>query len=254
MEKLISENIGLVKYWTKHYAGLCERCGDIDPDDLLQAGFLGVMEAADTFDPDAGSWSTWASLYIRKYIRNALGLSKGTYTVLLPDGTSERRRYVVASLNAPVYDADDIELVDVVAEETPVDFDARLFLEADAERGQAALNALENPETRQAIRERYMDGKTYKAIAQGMNLDETQVRRMVKAGMRCLLADKRIKTIYRERNNMHIPASWYAAGDNTAPVAKPVAPKRKEPPKKTPRKRTADPLTTLIREWKQLCK
>lgn len=257
MEKVISENVGLVKYWVNHYACLCRRRGDIAPDDLLQAGRLGVMEAADTFNPDAGAWSSWASLYIRKNMRNALGLSKGTYTVFLPDGTQERRRYVVTSLNAPVYDADDIELVEVVAEENPVDIDARIILEADAERVQAALNALESPEVRQAIRERYIDGKAYKAIADDMHLEVRQAQKLVREGMRSLLADKRIKTIYRERRNMRVPESWYASGNNAAPTTKPVektADAIMHQHKATRKKRTADPLSALIREWKQLCK
>lgn len=45
----------------------------VDLDDLLQAGAVGAIRAADTYDPNKGTWYKWCSFYIRQEMQALCG-------------------------------------------------------------------------------------------------------------------------------------------------------------------------------------
>ena len=135
MEKLYCDNRGLLWHWARRYAGLCENRADTDVDDLVQAGFIGLVEAKKTHDPQQGSWGVWASFYIRNRMLDALGIRgrKWYYFVTLPDGTLEKRRFRVASLDAPAYGDDDpTALMETLADERVPAVDETLIADDEA--------------------------------------------------------------------------------------------------------------------------
>src|SRR5690606_24300853 len=63
-EDLVTANAGLVKRIACHLAARLP--ASVEMDDLVQAGMLGLLEAAATFDPARGaSFETWAGIRIR---------------------------------------------------------------------------------------------------------------------------------------------------------------------------------------------
>jgi RNA polymerase sigma factor for flagellar operon FliA len=63
-EKLVTDNVGLVKRIAYHLAARLPP--NVDLDDLMQAGMLGLLEAARNFDPSRGaSFDTYAGIRIR---------------------------------------------------------------------------------------------------------------------------------------------------------------------------------------------
>ncbi len=63
-EELVAENVGLVKRIACHLAGRLPSSVEID--DLMQAGMIGLLEAAANFDASRGaSFETWAGIRIR---------------------------------------------------------------------------------------------------------------------------------------------------------------------------------------------
>ena len=63
----MQENIGLAFRYAESY---CRRNTALTMDDLLQAGYMGLIMAADRFDPGKGyRFSTYAMYWIRKYVR-----------------------------------------------------------------------------------------------------------------------------------------------------------------------------------------
>lgn len=46
----------------------------VDLDDLMQAGALGAIRAADTYDPSKGTWYKWCAFYIRQEMQALCGL------------------------------------------------------------------------------------------------------------------------------------------------------------------------------------
>lgn len=63
-EELVSESVGLVKRIACHLAGRLPPT--VEFDDLMQAGMIGLLEAAANFDPARGaSFETWAGIRVR---------------------------------------------------------------------------------------------------------------------------------------------------------------------------------------------
>lgn len=74
------------------YTPQCALYGGVDLDDLHQAALIGILAAVDTFSPERGGFLTWATYYMRKEIREALGIRS----------SKERVEYHCRSLDAPL--------------------------------------------------------------------------------------------------------------------------------------------------------
>lgn len=198
MDVLLNENIALVWHWVRRYAALCRNRPDVDPEDLFQAGFLGMMRAAETYDPERGAWSTWASISIRAAILAAL--HGQTYTAYI-DGKPVRKRYALQSLDAPAYaDEDsDASLLETLPDESIPDFDEALLQEEDARRVREAVSDLRDPNQRTIVTEYDLRGKRQAEIAQMLGLSVPQVQRLRRSALNQLVRDKRIRQIHRER-------------------------------------------------------
>ena len=68
LEELITRNLRLVVYWAKRY-----RSSGLPIQDLIQEGNIGLMRAAEKFDPRKGTrFSTYASWWIRQALARAI--------------------------------------------------------------------------------------------------------------------------------------------------------------------------------------
>lgn len=202
-EEVVAENLALVKYLVKRFAGR-----GAEYDDLFQYGCMGLLKAVDRFDPDYPvQFSTYAvpvilgemrrflrddgpvhisrtiherarkiDDYIREYaqahrrepdigeIADALGMERGDVLLAL----NSRNR--VRSLNEPVGTSGDLRLMDVLGRETMGRVDARLTL---------AKLLRDLPEADRAlIVRRYFDHHTQAQIARDMGTSQVQVSRM----------------------------------------------------------------------------
>ena len=63
-DKLIEDNMNLVYFVIRKYYPTF-----INDEDLIQTGMIGLCKAADKFDPERGTFSTYASVLIRNEIR-----------------------------------------------------------------------------------------------------------------------------------------------------------------------------------------
>ncbi|GAA1703188.1 sigma-70 family RNA polymerase sigma factor [Propioniferax innocua] len=73
-ERYLTGNLGLVLYFANRAAH--RFCGSVD--DLVQEGFLGLVQAMERFDPDAGvRFATYASSWIRAAIDDAVRRESG---------------------------------------------------------------------------------------------------------------------------------------------------------------------------------
>ena len=102
-----TEHIPLVRWWAARY---CRR--DQDMDDMVQAGTIGLLRAAERFDAARGvAFCTYASIAIR---RELLRWAKRVHpAVRVPEAWTFDRHPRVASLNRQVFD-DGTELGDLL--------------------------------------------------------------------------------------------------------------------------------------------
>ena len=68
-ERLVLANLRLIPWVTGRLR--LRSCG-IDQSDLWQEGVIGLMRAADKFDPDKGAFSTYATWWIRQAVERAI--------------------------------------------------------------------------------------------------------------------------------------------------------------------------------------
>lgn len=200
LEKLYSENKGLLIHWAQHYAGACNGNAIVDVDDLIQAGFFGLVDASYSYDKEKGSWSTWASYHIRNHMIETLGLRSAatSYRVTDENGHSYRVMYKTASLDSPAYpsdDACDISLADTIADDSLQDMAERAEALDTARIVREAVAALESADVRRVIVGHYFENKTLTSIANAQGEPRNTVRNLCNQGLRKLRQARSIRNL-----------------------------------------------------------
>lgn len=183
MDDLIARNARLIWYWVRRYGWLLEGRGDLDAEDLFQGGALGLIEAHVSWDAARGAWSTWASIHIRKGIRETLGRKNQLYAV---------------PLDAPAYSNDDgysdVSLLDTLPDASIVPDDDRVLSREIVETVNAAVDALPE-DCAAAVRSVELEGRSQAKTAAAMGITPEAVRRLIAKGIRDLRKDKRIRLL-----------------------------------------------------------
>lgn len=182
MQQLFNDHYALVRFWVRRYAHLVGRDAALDVDDLAQAGALGLMDAARTFDPECGRWSGWASVHIKGAILDALGMGADSPMPL--------------SLDAPAYSDDDCDetLLDTVADPDAVDaLDALL----DDELVESVRKAVESlPEPLRTVTQRHdLECATWAQCGREMRVQAREARRLGGKALQALRKDRRIRAL-----------------------------------------------------------
>ena len=150
----------------------------VEFDDLYQSGFLAMMEAVRTFDPDGGS--SFLSWMGNNHLKTAFMAAMGVRT--------EKQRqdplHSAASLDAPLQVDEDLTIGDMVQD--PVDCmaqaDRRIWLEQLHDALDNALDTLPQ-EQRTTLRRRFYHGMTIKAAAALAGEKPDTVRKWESAGL-----------------------------------------------------------------------
>ena len=123
-QKLIQHSLAFVVLFA-----LKQRRGSVRLDDLIQEGNLGLMRAAEKFDPDAGNrFLTYATWWIRAYIGKYLKEARST--VRPRSGTVAQADF---SLDSPIGEDDDDRHLERIEDEGPGPEDAYASVERDRE-------------------------------------------------------------------------------------------------------------------------
>jgi RNA polymerase sigma factor (sigma-70 family) len=176
-------NGGLVAHVAQRYAPLADRRGDIDLDDLMQSGLIGLIRAAHAYDPERGAkFSTFAVFYIRNEMRRALGIQTGKRD---PCANA-------APLHTPA-NADDpggATLGDTIAADEGPD---RLEAEELREAVRAAVARMKGGVDRDTIEARYWQGMTVEQIADGSGITAGAVHERLRKGYGTLRKDRALR-------------------------------------------------------------
>ena len=157
--------------------------------DLMQCGFLALVDAYEHYNPEKGGFTTLLPFYLRKHFRNWCASLSGWTRHQYNKATKNNIR--VESLNRIVYSddagSDGIELGDLIPD--PDDHFAelvdRLYIESLHGKLDKLLNRIK-PQEAEAIRLRYYKEKSVEQIAEIMGLTDIRIGQILASGMRNL--------------------------------------------------------------------
>lgn len=181
-EKLYADNIKLLWYWANRYANACRLQAGVDLEDLVQSGFLAVVEAYKSFDKEQAAWGTWASWYIQNSIKESLGL-RG------------KKRINAVSLNEPVTDSDgnDTDRLELIEDTSLAPADESIITEDISAAVHNAVDAIQNATTREAIRFVYLEGNSHAQAARRLGIKPETVGGHLNRGRQAMRRNGRLK-------------------------------------------------------------
>ena len=167
-EDVYEQNKGLLVMMARRYARVCALDGAVSMEDLLQAGFVGLMRAADSYDPDAGkSWSSWACWHIQMEFNSILGLRRGHFT---------RPHTCASRLDQPLSseDADGLTAADMLPDESLPDADEGLLRSELRRYVREAVGRLKSDNQRKIVEMCKLEGRSYRQAAESLGVSVAQ--------------------------------------------------------------------------------
>jgi RNA polymerase sigma factor (sigma-70 family) len=104
MTEVCQEHRGLVYHIARQYQTVCLYDRAADTEDLIQAGYIGLMRAVQTYDESKGIFSSWAVIHIKLEMRKALGINRG----------AQRADLNASSLDEVIPGAEDATMLDTL--------------------------------------------------------------------------------------------------------------------------------------------
>lgn len=150
-------------------------------DELVNEAFLYLQRAAQTHDPERGSFLTWYAFYLKRAFLKAAGVYTGKQDPL--------KHYI--SLDKEIPGTDDLTLSDTIADEKDhiSAADERIYIGELREALDEALDKLPQKFSH-AIDQYYFQNQTFKGIADYEQISSKAARDRVKSGLRMLRKDQ----------------------------------------------------------------
>lgn len=202
---LYEANAGLIHKIAAGYSAMCEQDIAVTVEDLEQAAFFAVAEAAISYDPEAGkSWAGWLIYFLRRQMNQALGRRNGRF--LRPDRGA-------VSLDEPIDAEDDgsATRLDELADNTLPDSDEALLSDEIVRGVRAAIQRLPDEMQRAAVVAVDLDGLTLAAAADRMNSTPGVVRGDRARAFKNLRRDPELIAL-REAHVIEPPSYWQYKG------------------------------------------
>ena len=169
---------GLIARWALRYCAGRRVPGGVELDDLMQCGFLAMVEAVQGYDPEKGGFNTYLHYHVKKQFRDAIGRTDRQ----LRDPLNH-----CISLDIPV-DEDDPDgktFLDVVPDprDSFAGVEKSIFREQLHKALETALDSIPAREA-QALRAEYWRGLNQTETAAEMGVTDERVRQLRNGGLR----------------------------------------------------------------------
>jgi len=179
---LFADNRGLVYRLARRYSYIDPA---VDLDDLTQAGYLGLIEAERTYDPSRGkSWANWAAYYIRRAMREAVGINS----------TRVRAHLHTVSLDEPLPGRDGEEgdtRGERLKDESLPAVDEQLLKDECRIAVREAVARLE-PDEGEVIELHDLEGLTYEHVGERLGIPAKRAQQLRENAFRDLRRDKEL--------------------------------------------------------------
>lgn len=185
-ERLYEDNEKLLWFVARRYGFVCERDPAIAQEDLVNAGFFGLLKAAETYDPEGVSWAKWAIWHVKRAMLQSCGYLREADHL---------------SLDVPVEEDSDLTFLDTIPDNGPPVEEAA---EREAVRAEvrAAVDRLKDPRQRDVIRAWKLEGRTLEQIAQDIGCSPSFIQMTARKALRKLAADRRLRDL-DDRTRFH---------------------------------------------------
>ena len=117
--KIVTENMGLVVSTARKYQGQ-----GLELDDLVSEGTIGMIKAAERYNPEKGGFAAFALPEIKKSIEAAIEQQSGLYRIPRKEkSVVEKKRRVPLSVDAPLGGRENINLLSLLVNTNAKDSD-----------------------------------------------------------------------------------------------------------------------------------
>ena len=182
---LYLQNKGILYHIAQRYATALARDRAIDLDDLLQSGYMGLVEAMHAWDPERGKWVTIAALHIKSAMRKTLGISSARI----------RAEHGAWSLDEPLGEDGDATFIDTLKDIDAPDIDAQILREEIGRNVRAAVRDLKDEPVRQIVQLCDLDGQTLHRAGELLGLTVSRTVQLRNKGRAALHRDARIRAL-----------------------------------------------------------
>ena len=212
-EELYRDNVRLLWYLARKYAPACALDRAVDVDDLVQAGFFGLIRAKETFDESRGkTWAGWAAWHVKREFEKALGMREGRFASADAGAVS---------LDQPLFNEQETTRGDLLKDESLPEADEGLLRGEIVRTVRARVDALEDGRGREIVRRSRLDGEALGQVAQDMGITFQQAARLRGKAENALRRDKYLRALTdideRTRYYVHKGASAFQC-DHTSVV------------------------------------
>ncbi|MBC7327491.1 sigma-70 family RNA polymerase sigma factor [bacterium] len=170
-DALVEENIGLVHKWARRYYRYAQSIPTVTYDDIFLEGVYGLLKAIDKYKPQKGSFSTYATIWIKQSIRRFLQKEKAQL---------KGRGYL------PTQEEDDeqMTLEDIQPEEAPAQ------PEVDLDNLEQKIKYADIPQrSKDILRMYFLEGLSLREIGEKIGLSKERVRQLIKEDGRKVLEE-----------------------------------------------------------------
>ena len=200
LEDLYARNRGLLYRLAQRYRGACERDRAVDLDDLIQAGYLGLVDAMHAWEPERGAWSTIAVYYIKNAMREAVGIHS----------TRIRAEHGALALDAPLPGSEDGTTSMELLEGPDAVVDAELLRDDLQNQVRTAVEGLKDADARQAVWACDIECKRLQRVGEQMGMTTHQLRRLRDRGRKALRKDAHMRALAKAYSLLDEQTLFYA--------------------------------------------
>lgn len=187
MNALWKAHKGLCYYMARRNCWIMQADPTIGFDDLVQTAFLGLVNAAESYEDKGKSFAGWAAWFITREFRRLLGWFNSR--------TPPPAHIYTQSLDVPAYDDADANesKMDLLPDETATDILASICANELTQAVTDALNRLALPQAQEILRMKFYQRLTEPQIAARTGLTAAEVKSILARSMRVLMRDWRLK-------------------------------------------------------------
>ena len=215
-EELYRDNVRLLQYLAGKYAPACALNRAVDVDDLVQAGFFGLIRAKETFDESRGkTWAGWAAWHVKREFEKALGMREGRFASADAGAVP---------LDQPLFNKGEEQETtrgDLLKDESLPEADEGLLRGEIVRTVRARVDALEDEWGREIVRRSRLGGETLGHVAQDMGITFQRAAQIRGKAEKALRKDRYLRALTdideRTRYHAHKGASAFQS-DHTSVV------------------------------------